>query len=1476
MVERKFEITYPQKMICNTEKFFPNTGISNNTGLLLVKSFDIPTLKKAINKFIQDNDAMRIKIKEEEGTIYQMFRDFEEYVIPECYFNSKNELFQFADDWKNQCLFNQDKLFKMVILRTNSEMGLLVTFHHVIADGLSVVNFFNEIFKIYDCLKNNLEYVPNKMQYKSFIEKEKDYLESEKFVRDMKFWNEEYNDVPEFTNLKNAISMSKISKRKTFVIDKKTDTLIKDFCSLNNVSYFNLFLGGLAIYISKLTNKNDISLSTTVLNREKAKEKEIFGMITNMIPVRLKINTDNSLHWLKEVNKKFFECLRHSKCPQEIINKQFIQRTGNSSGMYDINFTYQTGHLKLSEIFESWEDFWLGYSHQLNSMNIQLTNRNEKSNLILNIDYQCDIYSDLEVEIFFQGLITIIKNMLTVPQETIDKLKFLSEKELNLISSFNNTDNSYKEPFNLVDILKNAVKKYGTEVAASYKDEYCTYNELDIRSDLLAKSLIKNGIKKEDIIPIITNRSLEMLYGILGTIKSGAAYLPIAPDTPIERINYILRDCNAKICLVETELDLKIAIKTLALDYKKYEREIVNEHIELPTIDEKNLAYVIYTSGSSGTPKGVMIEHKSIVNRLYWMSKEINLKENETILMKTPYTFDVSVVEMFWWFFNGANVRIAKSGSEKEPDEILEEISNNKVVYVHFVPSMLEAFLEYGKQKNFAADLSSLKWVVASGEALNLGQVKNFYNIFDASNTTLYNFYGPTETAVDVTFYKCKDNEINIPIGRPIDNTKIHILNEKRELVPIGCVGEIYISGRNVGRGYLNLPERTSESFVIDIFDPSEKMYKTGDLGSWNIDGTINYIGRKDNQVKVRGYRIELGEIERHLVNLNYIQKAIVLLSAKKKLICFYIQNKLEHVTSDIIAKDLQKSIPSYMIPNEFVKMEEFPINSNGKIDRKKILLMSDKGQIKEKREKESLEEITYEESILKTIWEEVLDNTKLGILDNFFMLGGDSIKAIQIITKLHKYGYTLKISDFFEGLNIKSIALLLKKENTQQQYSTENVQTLTPIQNWYFDEYGYDNQSKMNQIMLFKLSPDVDVEHLKNVINIFLKNVDIFSSYFEKIGNEIFWKFQKNSSQTEIKLTNIKEIKECTSRNSEIDITSGKPFEIRLFQVNSNKYLYIAATHLIVDTISWINIIRKLEEYYYGGLSEQKKEPIFNYSNILKQELSYFEENEMNYWKKQKASMGENTLIRQNRIIKSIKISDPYNLMVIKKQQSEKNVDAETILLGTLYMTLYEISKAKKVFISLERHGRESSILGEDIFEKVGWFTSRFPIAIETDENENIQNVLETVKKCLTSIPNSGIGYSVLKYYGHHFQDYSEPDIAFNYLGNYTLESPRGLFKGILSESHLEENTKEIKSGINLDITAILNEDTLNIDFKFNKNRYTTNEMEQFLSIFKNYFKKIIEHLDKEEEGKYLKYINKDNELDTEEIANIFAQIEQ
>lgn len=522
----------------------------------------------------------------------------------------------------------------------------------------------------------------------------------------------------------------------------------------------------------------------------------------------------------------------------------------------------------------------------------------------------------------------------------------MDETDEDRINRFNRTEHPFPDRVTLQELFEAQVAQLGSATAVicdhdkTFGEPTLTYAQLNARANQLAHFLRTAGVGPGTIVGVLVERSFSMMIGLMGILKAGGAYLPIAPDNPPDRIRYLLQDAGVRVLLVQPKTAQLVAFDGRTIDLESPDTYQGAEDNPRCLNQPDDLAYVIYTSGSTGRPKGVMIEHRSVVNRLHWMQAAYPIGPDDVILQKTPYYFDVSVWELFWWAMTGATLCFLRPGGEKIPMLLVDAIRRHRITVLHFVPSMLNAFLEYLDGRDIAG-LASLRRVFASGEALMPAHVRKFNQLLGSkSEAKLTNLYGPTEATVDVTYYDCPtvDDFDRIPIGRPIHNTRLYVIKDG-QAAPIGEAGELCLAGDGLARGYLNNPELTAEKFTNNPLRPGEKIYRTGDIARWLPDGNVEYLGREDHQVKIRGLRIELGEIENTIRGFPGVADCIVVVKRYSESVILIVAYLVERTAldRDRLKNHLKERLPEYMVPSHFERIDRIPLTATGKADRKAL-----------------------------------------------------------------------------------------------------------------------------------------------------------------------------------------------------------------------------------------------------------------------------------------------------------------------------------------------------------------------------------------------------------------------------------------------------------------------------------------------------------------------------------------------------------
>jgi amino acid adenylation domain-containing protein len=824
------------------------------------------------------------------------------------------------------------------------------------------------------------------------------------------------------------------------------------------------------------------------------------------------------------------------------------------------------------------------------------------------IEYSTDLFNRDTIERMAQHFQALLEGIAAEPDQSIPTLPIMTEPERNqILFRWNDTTVDYSKDKCIHELFEAQVERTPDAIAVKYEGQHLTYLDLNRCSNQLAHYLIGLGVGPEGLVGICVERSIIMVVGLLAILKAGAAYVPLEPSYPKERVMFMIKEAQPALVLTE---------ERIKFDLEEYDCEIVcvdsdwNEIAKqsvinpTPVTKPHDLAYVMFTSGSTGHPKGVMITHHGISNRLLWMQDAYQLAQSDRVLHKTPISFDVSVWEMFWPLLNGASVVVARPGGHQDSAYLAELIAQQTITVLHFVPSMLQVFLEQPTLDG----CSDLRLVICSGEALSVALQERFFARFDAE---LHNLYGPTEASIDVTCWACaRGSDLRtIPIGRPIANTQIYILDSHMQPEPIGVPGMLYIGGDGLARGYLNRPELTAENFIGNPFSsvPGERLYRTGDRARYLPDGNIEFLGRADNQVKIRGYRIELGEIEAALDQHPGVKESVLVARDRDSLteenLIGYVVPKDQPAPSVTELRDyLKGKLPEYMLPSAFIFLDAFPLNPNGKMDRHALPTPDGSRPQLIQRFVDPRTEI---EELTAQVWKEMLKLEKIGVFDNFFELGGHSLLATRIIARLrNNFSIDIPLRKLFELPTIAALA-----EHIEALRREENgfaVRPIMPVSRdrdlplsfsqhrlWFLHELD-SNLAAYNMPSIFHIKGPLDASVLETALNSLIARHEVLRTRFAVVGGAPVQEIV-SSMHLQLPVFDLGELPEpeLEQRARELALEEARrPFDlpngplVRAMVVNGgdrSRYFILNLHHGIMDGWSLGILFRELGALYEG-----------------------------------------------------------------------------------------------------------------------------------------------------------------------------------------------------------------------------------------------------------------------------------------------------
>lgn len=1427
---------------------------------------------------------------------------------------------------------SKDLLMRIAIIKVGTnDYEIVWSHHHIIMDGWCLGLVISDFIKIYKSLRYGEEHKQDTAyQYVDYI----NWLVKQDNNKANGYWKEYLADYENEIVLprKTKIKVHDYDKKEIhFTINKEMTLKIVNMCRKANVTVNNAFQAIWSIVLQRYNNLKDVVFGAVVSGRNAPVEgiEKMVGLFINTIPIR--VNCDGNLTFsdlLMNIRDDYNQSTRYDfvslaqiqntcNVKQNLINNLFIfenypAREMNTSDTYTI---------KAASSFEQTNyDF-----------NVVIIPSEE---IHIKLKYNAVIYEDYVVEAIKDHIIEIVNCVSDNPEIRLKDIRMLTDNEYEQVvyrfnqskskliydlvqeepsildkvlmcetTSIHDNVSMYEETFILDDVSKHEdttiLSKLSTDVyettyvnmtihelfeaqaekapdvhAVVYKDLSITYKELNEKTNCVARVLRNMGVNRDTIVALVTERSIEMIIGILSILKAGGAYLPIDPTYPVDRVNYMICDSKATILVTNTECK-ELMFQGNVIDLRE-NAIYVKEQSNLENINSgKDLAYVIYTSGTTGNPKGVMIEHKSVINLSRNLYKNIynEYPTKLNVALLSPYVFDASVKQIFPAILYGQTLVIVPEEERLNGDKLMNYYIEHNIQLSDGTPAHLSIIRDMLIDKKIELPT---KHFVIGGEELSIDLVRNFFALNHNKEIKITNVYGPTECCDVSTMYEVDREKVeqlatmplvSIPIGYNLDHVQIYILDRYLHPVPIGTPGEIYIAGEGLSRGYINQIGLTKERFVTNPFIEGSKMYRTGDLGKRLMNGEIEYLGRIDQQIKIRGFRIELEEIEKQIREFTEVKEAVVICGEStqgSKYIAAFVVSRAPIDLKDL-RMHLSKYLPNYMIPTYIMNIDVIPVTHNGKIDKKQLISLVGGDHVQYVPPRNSLEEIVAD------VWREILDVDKVGICDNFFDLGGDETSALSVVMELQKHNIALKVSDLKLYSTIEKLIehMQYNEGNACQQIVTGDVE-LTPIQKDFF-ERRLSHKERWNQAFCLYKEDGFNEEIVKQVFDKIVEHHDALRMrFFNKEGKVL----QVNTGLYENSLTfevydftncinlykNIEDVANCLQVG--INLENGPLVKIGLCKAKKGDHLLIIIHHLVVDGVSWRIILEDFATGYKQIANgenlclpsktdsfKQWSDQIMLYSKSEKllKELVYWKG--INEASANKLPKDQLVSVRRFRDVQTeeLILSKAETTDLLKNVHKAYGTQANEILLSILGLAIQKWNGLDNVLINLEGHGREEFISSMNIKRTVGWFTSFYPVVLNMNEEKTLGQYMNTIKDSLRNVPNKGIGYGILKYMSELEEEDRKsfrykPEINFNYLGQFGEDTYNDVFT--LSDAPIGDcvdSNDETQYALNIICKVI--DKQLSISFRYDCNEFKEGNIAKLKEIFYEKQKEVITH---------------------------------
>ncbi|MFB7304403.1 type I polyketide synthase [Heyndrickxia sporothermodurans] len=1484
-----YDVTSSQKRLYIINQNDPD-GLAYNQPLVLELKGNIKhdKLEEAFIQLIRRHESLRTVFNMVDGNIKQMILENFDFKLQ--YY--KVDITSVHDEVSKLIKpfdLKKPPLIRALLLQTDKEKYILaMDIHHIISDLVTTHIIMRDLMNLY----YDIPMQPVAIQYKDYASSFFNNSIKQKMDNQRLYWLEKLDGTLPILEL--PCDFPRPPQRSmrgevvyfSFTINESQK--IRRFVKEQNITLFSLLLSAYSVFLSKMSNVDDLIIGVPVNGRNNKQLANTVGMFINTLPIRLFPNSNKPVtEFIQEVQTNLLSALDNQEYPfDELVDLLCNERDLSRNPIFDTMFNMLSSDFmnNSEQVNDAFEISHYKY-HQKTSMFDLSFIVETKENINVRVEYSTDLFLQETIQRMFtcykKALLGILENVRT----TIGEIQIIPDDDQYAICHcFNNIpqelDGTIGSAFSNIASLNSEV----TAVVAEGIE--LTYSQLDSISDNLVGYLSRFELGTQPVLPIFVDRSVYTIVAILAAIKIGAAYLPINPEHPKKRIQKILDQSKARVIINPNPEDCKDEFGIPVIDPRSNFLPL-SDSLKYHVINPNQPAYVIFTSGTTGEPKGIVGTHQNVLNLVQGIQSNIltDINEIQHVSLLASYEFDASIQQIFTSLLSGYTLFIASS-KEKNSGDALVDFYNRNQIHVSDATPVHIRILNQSKQTN----LPFLKRILVGGEALPSSLVQHFYQHYKHQEAILVNVYGLSECCVDSTYYPI-ERESNIyrsiiPIGKPLSNQTIYVMDPNMNLQPIGVYGEIYIGGANVTSGYLRQDKLTKLMFVDNPFHTG-KLFKTGDYGKWDTEGNLHFGGRRDGQVKKNGYRIEISEIDASIRTYGLVEDAAIFMKANENtgnpLICAYYTSK-QLIDENDLRGYLSEQIPYYMIPDHFIRLDEFPITSNGKLDYKALPDPDDFQQNDDTNEIP----IHPNEAILIQLWREAIGNDSIDRNTGFFQIGGNSINMIQIISGLIKYGLKVSMRDFYLYNTIKQLAPHITRINNIEIKPAEGDIPLTPIQCRFFNLHEGDN-THFNQSVILQLDKGIKLKNIQSVLPVLLNQHDTLRITFD-LHPGISIKQMYNPSKGITPLftyrieqgQNVDEAIVNITKEVQQKVNLGEDLLYAMAYITSplEDFLFITVHHLLIDKVSWhfflkdLNLLLSQDIQGKELILERKSHTYKQWAELL---LEYGRSddfsNEIKYWtkldEKVRAQCSPDQYVNaceaelQNQ---SISLSTDHTNALLVDANEAYQTTIEELLLSAFALSIQDVLGRNQLIISLEGHGRQDLFERYDFTKTMGWFTVIFPFELNSVEKLDLSEQISSVKNNLRSIPNKGIGYGLYQYLLNPLEEEKviEPDIGFQYLGVLDGKNERFTHFTLSDIRVYNDRSPETNAEYNLLITSFIRDGVLRINLDYNNNNFSSYVIHELGEYFLYHITNVIKHcIEKKGQG----HLNED--FDFKELPN-------
>ena len=1375
-------------------------------------------------------------------------------------------------------------LLRGVLIRVaETEHLVLLTMHHVVSDLWSMGILLDELSKTYEAYDHGqpspLGELP--VQYADYASWQRERLGVAVLDRQLSYWKKRLHGAPPSLEIPTDRPRPPVQTfrgaRHRFALPDGVTHALKAINLQEETTLFMSLLAAFQILLHRWTGRTDILVGTPIAGREQAEIQDLIGFFVNTLVLRGDVDPSSSYRdLLARTRDAALEAYAHQDLPFErLVDELGLERDLSRTPLFQVMFVFGNAPVRRWDFADVTLEP-LDAASPVAKFDLMLDMTEAEDSLIGSFEYNTDLFDVSTIERMAAQFVTLLAGITTEPERQIEGLSLLPEHERRLVlDEWNETQAEDVDDSPVHRLFEAQVERSPDAVALTFDDEQLSYGSLNARANQLAHHLRSVGVGPEVRVAICLHRSVELVVGILAILKSGGTYVALDPDYPADRSAFILADSRASVLVTRTSLVDRLQGQGTTIVDLDRDGDAIGEHETTnpaaPTGPEL-LSHVIYTSGSTGVPKGVAIEHRSVVTLVRWSREHYDDADLAHVLAATSVCFDLSVWELFVPLSYGGNVVLVENALALGATPHAAQVT-----LVNTVPSAIAELLRLGKLS------PSVRSVNLAGEPLPTRLADEIYRL--GTVRQVCDLYGPSEDTTYSTFARRERGE-RATIGRPVANTRVYLRDRSREPVPVGVPGELHIGGKGLARGYLDRPDLTAERFVPDPYGSGEgkRLYRTGDLVRWMPAGKLEFLGRLDHQVKVRGYRIELGEIETVLGKHENIRDAVVLArrdSPGADRLVAYVTSEGDTPSVSALREHLQERLPAFMVPAAFVVLDALPLTPNGKVDRRALPAPE---SARPELEEGFVAPRTPNEHALGDIWCQVLGLERVGVHDNFFELGGDSILGIQIVSRANQIGLHLSPQHVFQHQTVADLAGVagtVSAVDAEQGVVTGDA-PLTPIQEWFFAQ-AFEEPHHFNQAILLEVRRPLDASRLERAVEALREHHDALRLRFERDGDG--WRQSGAGPGGAAPLTVVdlamlsgEEQRhaletEAAKLQAELDLSKGPLFRAALFEMGeSHDRLLLVSHHLAVDGLSWRILLEDLAAAYDQAEQETpvrlppKTTSFARWAEWCRDHASSGGvDGELDYWlaapRRDAKPLpldhpnGRND-VESTRTV-SVSLDAGETEALLRDVPDVYRTQISDVLLAALLEAVTAWTKQRSLLLDLEGHGREDVAAEIDSSRTVGWFTTMFPVLLESPADGGAALLLKSVKEQLRTIPNRGLGYGMLRFLGppdvaERLRALPGAELSFNYLGQFDHALPETSGFAWASDPIGPTQSPRAHRSHVIEVSGVVSAGRLKMSFGFSENLHRHETIGRLAEGFVESLRGLIRHCQSPEAGGY------------------------